>query len=201
MRMPLLLPADLTPEQQALYGSMRAGIARGFSAFKVIRDDGALEGPWNAYLQEPTIGKSAWELTEAINQIAILPKTVREIAILLVGARYNCAFAIYAHVAVSESLGMPLEHLATICAALKPTNLGADENLAYDIAHSLCAGGTLPQIALISSSGISRSVIASLGVTHHSLTAPWCSASNAWRFNAAIIDSVPRARFASFSAS
>ena len=145
MRMPLLLPANLTFEQQVLYGSMRAGIARGLSAFKVIRDDGALEGPWNAYLQEPTIGKAAWELTEAINQIAILPKTVREIAILLVGARYNCAFAIYAHVAVSESLGMPLEHLATICAGLKPANLGADDNLAYDIAHSLCARATLPE--------------------------------------------------------
>jgi len=33
MRQPLLLPADLTPEQQVLYGSMRAGIARGFTAF------------------------------------------------------------------------------------------------------------------------------------------------------------------------
>ena len=40
---------------------------------------------------------------------------------------------------------MPLEHLATICAALKPTNLDPDENLVYDIAYALCAGGALPE--------------------------------------------------------
>jgi 4-carboxymuconolactone decarboxylase len=145
MRLPLLRPADLTPEQQVLYASMRAGIASGLNTFKVVREDGALMGPWNAYLQEPAIGKTAWDFTKAINQIAILPKDVREITILVVAARYRCAFEMYAHVAVSEGLGIPLEHLATICATLKPTNLGADESLGYDIAYSLCAGSALPE--------------------------------------------------------
>jgi len=145
MRLPLLLPPELTAEQQILYRSMRAGIASSFNAFKVIREDGALMGPWNAYLHEPTIGTTTWDLTKAINQIATLPKTVREIAVLVVGARYRCAFEIYAHVAMAQGLGMPLAQLATICAALKPTNLGAEENLGYDIAHALCAGGALPE--------------------------------------------------------
>jgi 4-carboxymuconolactone decarboxylase len=145
MRLPLLLPTELTSEQQALYDSMRAGIASGFNAFQVIREDGALMGPWNAYLHEPTIGTTAWALTKAINQIATLPKSLREIAILVVGARYRCAFEIYAHVAVAGDLGIPLAQLATICAALKPNNFGADDDLGYDIAHSLCAGGTLPE--------------------------------------------------------
>lgn len=53
MRLPPLLPADLTPEQQALYRDMRSDIARGYKAFKVVREDGALMGPWNPYLHEP----------------------------------------------------------------------------------------------------------------------------------------------------
>jgi 4-carboxymuconolactone decarboxylase len=145
MRLPLLLPDELTPEQRTLYQDMRSGIASGFSAFKVIREDGALMGPWNPYLHEPTIGKTTWDLTKAIDQIASLPTDVREIAILVVGARYNCAFQIYAHVSVAEGLGIPLEQLATISARLKPATLAADQNVAYDITHALCAGATLPE--------------------------------------------------------
>ena len=84
-------------------------------------------------------------MTEAINQMATLPRAVREIAILVVGARYKAPFAIYAHVAVGESLGISLEHLATISATLKPTGLANDESVGYDIAHSLCAGSPLPE--------------------------------------------------------
>jgi alkylhydroperoxidase family enzyme len=141
----MLLPTELSPEQQALYQEMRSGISSGFNAFRLVREDGALMGPLNPYLHEPTIGRTAWDLTKAIDQIASLPKTVREVAILVVGARYNCAFQIYAHVSVAESLGIPLEQLATISARLKPATLATDQAIAYDIAHSLCAGGTLPE--------------------------------------------------------
>jgi 4-carboxymuconolactone decarboxylase len=145
MRLPLLVPADLKSDQQALYADMRLGISNGFSAFKVAREDGALMGPRNPYLHEPTIGKPTWYLTQAINQLATLSKNVREIAILVVGARYNCAYQIYAHVSVAESLGIRLDQLATISAALKPDGLPADERIAYDVSHALCAGAILPE--------------------------------------------------------
>ena len=45
MRLPLIPPNELTPEQQSLYDSMRKGIASNFNAFKVEREDGALMGP------------------------------------------------------------------------------------------------------------------------------------------------------------
>jgi 4-carboxymuconolactone decarboxylase len=145
MRLPLLRSADLTPEQQVLYDDMRRGIASGFNAFKVVREDGALMGPWNAFLHEPAIGRPTWDLTKAINQMATLSQAVREIAILVVAARHGAAFEIYAHVAVAQGLGLSLEHLATISATLKPTGLASDESVGYDIAHSLCAGRVLPE--------------------------------------------------------
>jgi 4-carboxymuconolactone decarboxylase len=145
VRLPPLLPADLTDEQQVLYRDMRGGIASGFKAFKVVREDGALMGPWNPYLHEPTVGKAAWDLTGAIDQIALLPRSVREIAILVVSARYNCAFQLYAHAAVAAGLGIPLEQVTSISATLKPATLDAEQGLAYDIAHSLCAGRVLSE--------------------------------------------------------
>ena len=59
MRLPLIAPADLTPQQKSLYDDMRKGIASNFNAFKVLREDGALMGPRKSWLHEPGIGKGS----------------------------------------------------------------------------------------------------------------------------------------------
>jgi 4-carboxymuconolactone decarboxylase len=60
MRLPLIPPDQLTPQQKSLYDEMRKGIASNFNAFKVEREDRALMGPWNPWLHEPGIGKAIW---------------------------------------------------------------------------------------------------------------------------------------------
>ncbi len=145
MRLPLIAPADLTPEQKSLYDDMRKGVASHFNAFKVEREDGALMGPWNPWLHEPTIGKAIWDLTLAMTANAVLPDNVRQIAILVVGARYDAAYEIYAHIAVAEREGMSPERLATLVADVKPNDLARDEGIAYDVAYALTRGGTLPE--------------------------------------------------------
>ena len=145
MRLPLIAPADLTPEQRPLYDDMRAGISSNFNAFISEREDGALMGPWNPWLHEPAIGKAIWNLTLAMTANSVLPDNVRQVAILVVGARYDAAYEIYAHIAVAERGGMSPERLATLVADLKPVDLGKEESVAFDLAYSLCRGGTLPE--------------------------------------------------------
>jgi alkylhydroperoxidase family enzyme len=145
MRLPLIPPTKLTPQQKPLYDAMREGIASNFNAFKVEREDGALMGPWNPWLHEPTIGKAIWDLTMAMTASASLPDNVRQIAILVVGARFDAAYEIYAHVAVAEREGMKPERLAALVGDLKPTDLAPDENVAFDVAYKLVRGGTLPE--------------------------------------------------------
>jgi 4-carboxymuconolactone decarboxylase len=145
MRLPLIAPSDLTPEQKALYDSMRAGIGTSFNAFKAVREDGALMGPWNPWLHEPGIGKAIWDLTLAMTVNATLPDNVRQIAILVVGARFDAAYEIYAHIAIAEQEGMKAERLATLVADLKPVDLAPDESLAFDITYALVRGGVLPE--------------------------------------------------------
>src|ERR1700712_6093815 len=123
MRLPLIPPDELTAEQRPLYEAMRKGIASNFNAFKVEREDGALMGPWNPWLHEPAIGKAIWNLTLAMTANAVLPDPVRQIAILVVGARFDAAYELYAHIAVAEREGMPAERLATMVADLKPPDL------------------------------------------------------------------------------
>ena len=145
MRLPLIPPADLTPEQRSLYDEMRKGIASNFNAFKVEREDGALMGPWNPWLHEPGIGKAIWDLTLAMTAGASLKDNVRQIVILVVGARFDAAYEIYAHIAVAEREGMAPARLATLVADVKPNDLAADESIAYDAAYALVRGGTLPE--------------------------------------------------------
>lgn len=145
MRLPLIAPQDLTPEQKPLYDNMRKGITSNFNDFIAVREDGALMGPWNPWLHEPGIGKAIWDLTLAMTANATLADNVRQIAILVVGASYNAAYEIYAHIAVAEREGMTAERLATLVADVKPADLGKEESVAYDMAYALSRGGTLPE--------------------------------------------------------
>ncbi len=145
MRLPLISPADLSAEQRPLYDDMRRGISSNFNAFIAERDDGALMGPWNPWLHEPAIGKAIWNLTLAMTANASLPDNVRQIAILVVGARFDAAYEIYAHIAVAEREGMSAERLATLVADVKPADLSKEESIAYDLAYALSRGGTLPE--------------------------------------------------------
>src|SRR6195256_5049197 len=145
MRLPLIPPSELTPEQKTLYDEMRKGIASNFNAFKVEREDGALMGPWTPWLHEPAIGKAIWNLTLAMTANASLADNVRQIAILVVGARFDAAYELYAHIAVAEREGMKPERLAALVADLKPTDLTKEENVAFDVAYKLVRGGILPE--------------------------------------------------------
>ena len=145
MRLPLIAPGELTPEQKRLYDDMRKGIASNFNAFKAVREDGALMGPWNPWLHEPGIGKAIWDLTLAMTANATLSDNIRQIVILVVGARFNAVYEIYAHIAVAEHEGMRPERLATLVADLKPSDLSADESVAFDVAYKLVRGGVLPE--------------------------------------------------------
>src|ERR1700753_4007317 len=145
MRLPLIPPAALTPDQKPLYDEMRKGIASNFNAFKVEREDGALMGPWNPWLHEPGIGKAIWDLTLVMKADASLADNVRQVVILVVGARFDAAYEMYAHIAVAEKEGMKLERLSALVADVKPTDLGPDESVAYDVAYKLVRGGVLPE--------------------------------------------------------
>ena len=73
-------------------------------------------------------------------------KTVREVAILVTGAKFHAAYEIYAHVALAERRGLPDDKLATIVAGQRPSNLTEQEAIAYDVASALLAGGVLPEL-------------------------------------------------------
>jgi 4-carboxymuconolactone decarboxylase len=146
MRLPLISPSDLSFEQRPVYEDMRAGIEKNFQGFATIASDGGLMGPWNPWLHDAKFGKPIWELTKALSFSPSLPKPVREVAILVTGARFRAAYEIYAHVMLAERRGLSDEKLATIVAGQRPSDLARDEAVAYDVASALVGHGVLPEL-------------------------------------------------------
>jgi 4-carboxymuconolactone decarboxylase len=147
MRLPLIPPSELDGTQRPLYDDMRAGIEKSFRGFAAIAADGSLMGPWNPWLHEPGIGTPIWELTKALSERPTLPRPVREVAILVTGAKFRAAYEIYAHVIVAEQRGLADDKLATIVAGQRPADLTRGEAIAYDVASALVNGGVLPELS------------------------------------------------------
>jgi 4-carboxymuconolactone decarboxylase len=147
MRLPLLPPSELSPEQRPLYDDMRKGIETNFKGFTAISETGALIGPWNPWLRFPKFGGPVWELVKALSSSPKLPRPVREVAILVTGAKFHSAYEIYAHVLVAELRGLPDDRIATIVAGQRPNDLTREEAVAYDVASALVSGGVLPALA------------------------------------------------------
>jgi 4-carboxymuconolactone decarboxylase len=146
MRLPLVPLSDVSPEQRALYTDMREGIDTNFRGFTAISDSGALIGPWNPWLRFPKFGGPVWNLVKALSSSPSLPRAVREVAILVTGAKFRAAYEIYAHVLVAELRGLSDDKIATIVAGQRPNDLTREEAIAFDVASSLVSGGVLPTL-------------------------------------------------------
>jgi 4-carboxymuconolactone decarboxylase len=143
MRLTLISPPDLTPEQRPLYEDMKAGISSKYSAFTTMLDDGTILGPWSAWLHEPELGTAFLGVTKAMTRFRHLPEVPRQIVILVVGAHFRADYEIYAHSAVARTAGVSEDQLAAIIAGQRPSDLSEEAGTAYDVAAALLVGGVL----------------------------------------------------------
>jgi len=116
-RLTPLRPEDLTAEQAALYAAIAGGSrAQRPQHFPLTAPDGSLRGPFDAMLRSPAVGTAQQELGAAIRFRTTLSDRARELAILLVAARWSSAFEREAHEAVARAAGLGDEELAALAA-------------------------------------------------------------------------------------
>lgn len=144
MRLPLIPPSALGPEQKPLYDAFRKQIDAGFKGFETVRADGALLGPWSVWIHEPAVGDAVRTLLDAISGMGRLSDPVKQVAILAVGSRFKAAYELYAHAAVGGRDGLGAKKIAAVCAGQRPADLTAEEATAFDVALALLDGGVLP---------------------------------------------------------
>ncbi len=114
-RLPRLPRHTLTEGQAVVYDRIAGGQrAVGPQAFPLVGQDGALEGPFNAYLYQPALGAALEALGVVIRYETSLTKREREIAILLTAAVHESAFEQYAHEAVGKQVGLSDDEIASL---------------------------------------------------------------------------------------
>lgn len=147
MRLPPIAPADLTDLQKPLFASMTEGVGAKYQDFTTRREDGAILGPWNAWLHDPEIGSAYWGVTQAMTRAKRIPDGPRQIAIMVVGAHFGAAYEIYAHAAVARNHHHMAEtRLTALAAGQRPDDLDEDEATAHDVAKALLHGGPLEDL-------------------------------------------------------
>jgi 4-carboxymuconolactone decarboxylase len=140
-RIPKLPPASLDDEQRSLYQAIAGGRrAQGRQLFRLVDDQGRLEGPFNAFLLQPRLGAALQALGSSVRYDTGLDDRCREIAILVVAAHWRSDFEWYAHEAVGRSVGLADAELAAVRDGRHDTLAGLEAVAARTVAALLARG-------------------------------------------------------------
>lgn len=144
MRLKNIVPNTYTEDQKRLHDVLSASIDRHLQGFVTSRSDGALVGPFNILLHFPRLGAAVWGVFSALADQSRLPPSVREVAILLTGAKLSALYELYSHESVASRLGMPFDKVASLAAGQRPPDLTREERAAFDVVSVLTRGGQIP---------------------------------------------------------
>lgn len=137
------LPHDrLEPEQRALLETIiggKRGDGRDLEGFLDAR--GAMRGPFNALLHRPDLGHSLLRIGEQLRFEGRLPALCREIAILVVAARFRARYEWWAHARIARGAGLPDSVIDAIAAGTDPVLDADDERAVYEYAMEMMASG------------------------------------------------------------
>ncbi|MEU6355768.1 carboxymuconolactone decarboxylase family protein [Streptomyces sp. NPDC047072] len=143
-RLAALSPADLNPEQHAVYRAITGGPrADGPQTFPLTDEEGTLRGPFNAMLLSPPVGHAVQALGAAVRYGTVLTDRARELAILAVAAHWNSAFERESHEAVGRAAGLTEPELKALREGTAPPLDDLAERAVLQTAFSLLRRGTL----------------------------------------------------------
>ncbi|MTD59138.1 carboxymuconolactone decarboxylase family protein [Amycolatopsis sp. RM579] len=106
-------PAEFDAAQRELYDSIVGG-PRARQRVPLVDGEGCLEGPFNAFLLQPSLGQALQALGASLRYESKLADRSREIAILVVAAHKDADFERLVHEPVAQALGLTGEQLAGI---------------------------------------------------------------------------------------
>lgn len=140
MRIAPFQPEKMNTEVRYVHDEVVNLITRSQGPVKMINEEGALIGPFPPMLHFPQFGIPALSFIRSLDSHATLPKKVREVAILTVGAVFGARFELYAHEIMAQHFGFSQAAVASLSAGFRPYELNAEEAIAYEIAQVLAKG-------------------------------------------------------------
>jgi 4-carboxymuconolactone decarboxylase len=145
MRLDQLLPDQLDADQRELYDYVRPRAQAAQEASpdgpQMVDDRGRLQGPLDALLHHPAIGRTQHELLGRLRSQSALSPRVGEILVLAVAASQRSAYEWAAHSALARRLGITDDQLAGFAAGARVRFDDAKEDVAMELALALVSTG------------------------------------------------------------
>jgi nitroreductase/alkylhydroperoxidase family enzyme len=138
---PRLVPlrADqLEPAQRRLYDAvLESPRGRGGARRLILREDGTLTGPFDAWLRTPALGGHLERVGMALRTDTVLPPAAREIAVLVVARAWSADFEWWVHGIIARAEGVPESAIEAIGHGRRPALDDAACQAAHDVAREL----------------------------------------------------------------
>ncbi len=141
-RLPNLRYGDLDPDGQALWDGVIA--SRGDD---LVGPEGGLIGPFNAFVHAPGVGRRLSSLGRVLRFETSIERSLAEVAIITVGARWKAEFEWWAHARMAREHGVPGAVVDAIGRGEDPPFEADDQRVVYTVARQVTADGQLDQEA------------------------------------------------------
>lgn len=137
-RLVSLTPDTLDEDQRVLYDAVLAS-PRGQEPARrlILREDGSLTGPFDAWLRTPVLGGHLERAGMALRADTELPPAARELAILVVARAWNADFEWWVHGMVAVGQGVPQSAIDAIAYRKTPELDDPVLLAAHDVAREL----------------------------------------------------------------
>ena len=145
-----LAPEQLDEAQRRLYDAVLTS-PRGNEATRklILRDDGTLTGPFDAWLRTPVLGEHLERVGMALRTDTVMPGAAREIAVLVVAKAWSADFEWWVHGIVARREGVPESAIEAIGQGRRPALEDAACQAAHDVAYELVARRRLEPATLL----------------------------------------------------
>ncbi len=141
-RLPYLRHDDLGPDGQKVWDGLV-----GSRGGELTNEQGALIGPFNAFVHAPQVGRHLSSLGQVIRFGTSIERRLTEVAIITVGARWKAEFEWWAHARMAREHGVPDAVVDAIGRGGEPPFEADDERVIYAAARQLTDTGQLRQAA------------------------------------------------------
>jgi len=139
-RLPAHAPEALSEAQQRVYDAI-AGGRRASATSGLIKADGSLAGPFNAWVHAPHIGERIQAVGEAMRFELSVPPRLAELAILCVAVEWQAQFEWFAHSRMAAAAGLEADIIEAIRTGAEPPLRTDDDRAVYALATALLGPG------------------------------------------------------------
>jgi len=129
-------PAQLSPEQKALYDSIASG-PRAAKRRSLVDADGHLTGPFNVFLHLPALGQHWSQIGEALRFHTTIDRRLFELAILVIAVHWRSGHEWAAHARLAQEAGIAGDIVEAMKAGARPVFAKPDEEAVFQFVHEL----------------------------------------------------------------